>query len=257
MQDCLTLLPVVPIRVNPSDSSPAWSIFRSAVSRTASVSILYRCDYVVSLLTRKIMDGSSSTFDYRSLLPTTSRGYNNSSTESSLSEYENDGGSSSGECCGYELPNFTLRERIIGCITCMIGGYILSLGSILRIFDLLFHNNPYPMVVNTTVGNIITLLGACFFSGPKQQMKKMFYKKRKTATIMYLSSLCGTIFILILPGKEGFLKGMILLLCLLFQYISVTWYCLSYIPYAHETIRAFVSQYIRTIGNGNGDNDEY
>ena len=195
------------------------------------------------------MDGSS-TFDYRSLLPTTTSA-RGSNSESSLSENENDGG----ECCGYELPNLTLRERIIGCVTCMVGGYILSLGSLLRIFDLLFHNNPYPMVVNTTVGNIITLLGACFFSGPQQQLKKMFYAKRKTATIMYLSSLVGTIFILILPGKEGFFKGMILLLCLVFQYISVTWYCLSYIPYAHETIRAFVSQYIRTIGNG--ENDEY
>ncbi len=196
------------------------------------------------------MDGNSSTFDYRSLLPT--RNDDGSATDT---ENGSGGGGSSGECCGYELPALTLRERMIGCITCMIGGYILSLGSLLRIFDLLFRKNPYPLVVNTTIGNIITLLGACFFSGPQQQMKKMFYKKRKTATIMYLSSVFGTIFILMLPGEEGFWKGLILLLCVFFQYISVTWYCLSYIPYAHETIRAFLSQYVRTIGNG--DNDEY
>jgi Got1/Sft2-like family len=184
------------------------------------------------------MDGSS-TFDYRSLLPTRS-----SSTESSSSWNENDEASSATTCTncfGYELPPLSWKERCIGCATCMIGGYLLSLGSFFRIFDLLFHHNPYPFVINATIGNIIALTGSCFFSGPQSQMQKMFHTKRRTASIMYLSTLVCTLLIVVLPIPGP--KGLLLLFFMLIQYVAVAWYCLSYIPYAHETIRSFVSQY--------------
>lgn len=202
----------------------------------------------------------SSSFDYRSLLPTSRSSYDHQND--TQQQEQSQGGLCT--CFGYviELPQLTIRERMIGCITCMIGGYILSLGSLLRIFDLLFHHNPYPMVINTTIGNIITLTGSFFLSGPQQQIKRMFTKKRIHSTYMYLGSLFGTLFLLLIIPGNSFGKGLLLLLCLVFQYMSVFWYCLSYIPFAHETVRNFISQYYSGIRSSSGDtfddtDDEY
>jgi Got1/Sft2-like family len=189
------------------------------------------------------MDGSSSAWDYRSLLPTRQG-------VEPLNESESfESSSSTCQCFGYELPPLSWRERCIGCATCMIGGYLLSLGSFFRIFALIFHGNPYPLVVNCTIGNILALAGSCFFSGPKQQHEKMFQPKRRTASLAYLASLVVTLFLVVVPLPGP--KALLLILCLLVQYVAVTWYCLSYIPYAHETIRSFFLQY------WNGGNIDY
>lgn len=37
-------------------------------------------------------------------------------------------------------PSLTWRERLIGCATCMIGGYILSFGSLFRLKHLIMGN---------------------------------------------------------------------------------------------------------------------
>ena len=92
-----------------------------------------------------------------------------------------------------------------------------------------------PFVLNATVGNIIALCGSCFLSGPHSQMKKMWADTRRTATIAYLGSLFFTLFIAFVPGVPG-PRGLYLLLLMISQYVSITWYCLSYIPYARETV---------------------
>jgi hypothetical protein len=131
------------------------------------------------------------------------------------------------------LPSLSLRERLLGCATCMICGYILSFGSFLRMKDLLI-GNPVPLVVNVTVGNIIALCGTCFLTGPQSQLHRMFHKKRKVASMLYLGSLGVTIFLLILP--RFIFRGFLLFLLMIGQYIAITWYCLSYIPFAREFV---------------------
>jgi hypothetical protein len=37
-------------------------------------------------------------------------------------------------------------------------------------------------------------------------------------------------------------RSLILILLLLSQYVSVTWYCLSYIPFAREWISSYVNR---------------
>jgi hypothetical protein len=131
------------------------------------------------------------------------------------------------------LPSLSLRERLLGCATCMICGYILSFGSFMRMKDLLI-GNPVPLVVNVTVGNIIALCGTCFLTGPQSQLNRMFHKKRKVASMLYLGSLGITIFLLLLP--RFVFRGFLLFLLMIGQYIAITWYCLSYIPFAREFI---------------------
>lgn len=129
------------------------------------------------------------------------------------------------------LPSLSFRERLLGCATCMICGYILSFGSFMRMKDLMV-GNPVPLVVHVTIGNLLSLAGTLFLTGPQSQMKRMFHKSRKLASVFYLGSLVATLFLLLLP--HFFLRGLILFFLMIGQYIAIFWYCLSYIPYARE-----------------------
>merc|ERR1719420_2881012 len=75
------------------------------------------------------------------------------------------------------LPSLTWTERLIGCGTCVLSGYLLSFGAFFRIKSLLF-GDPVPFVLNATVGHIIALCGSCFLSGPQSQVKKMCAETR-------------------------------------------------------------------------------
>nr|XP_031535745.1 vesicle transport protein SFT2A isoform X1 [Vicugna pacos] len=78
-----------------------------------------------------------------------------------------------------------------------------------------------------TFGNIAALASTCFLMGPMKQLKKMFETTRLLATIIML--LC---FVLTLCAALWWhKKGLALLFCIL-QFLSMTWYSLSYIPYA-------------------------
>ena len=122
------------------------------------------------------------------------------------------------------LPSLSLRERLLGCGTCMICGYLLSFGSFIRFRDLFF-GNPTPIVIHVTLGNILSLMGTCFLSGPSSQIRRMFHESRKIATNMYIGSMGLCLLLLLTPKHFG--KGFLLFLLLCFQYIAVTWYVVS------------------------------
>lgn len=133
------------------------------------------------------------------------------------------------------LPSLSFRERLLGCVTCMVCGYLMGFGSLIRMQKLVT-GNPIPLVVNVTVGNVLTLCGSCFLTGPQQQAKRMFHPTRKIASICYLSSMMITlILVLITPSFPT--RGFILCLLLIAQYVAITWYCLSYIPFARDAIK--------------------
>jgi Got1/Sft2-like family len=146
------------------------------------------------------------------------------------------------------LPTLSLRERLLGCATCMVCGYILSFGSFMRMKDLVV-GNPVPLVVNVTIGNVIALCGTCFLTGPQSQARRMFHKTRKLASVAYLGSLAVTLFLLMLP--HFVLRGLLLFLLMIGQYVAITWYCLSYIPFARE----FVTNGCRRLVASSSDGD--
>ena len=82
-----------------------------------------------------------STFDYRSLLP--GQGAAPSAVDADYGDTEE----SSNSLC-YEM---SLRERLLGCGTCMVAGFLLSMGSFWRISALVVRHDPFPFVVNATV----------------------------------------------------------------------------------------------------------
>uniref|UniRef100_A0A6S8VYV9 Vesicle transport protein n=1 Tax=Chaetoceros debilis TaxID=122233 RepID=A0A6S8VYV9_9STRA len=187
---------------------------------------------------------------------------------------DNDGDDDDVECLSYFFPDLTLQERLGGCLGCMLLGYVLSLGSFFRMKDVLRGRNPTPFVAYTTLGNIISLSGSFFLTGPRAQMRRMFHSSRRVATIMYLGSLFVTLLVcLVLPvlrhdgtgggdgsgggtgggkGPSSAFRGEALLLLVLLgcQYVAVAWYCLSYIPFARQIARRLVSGLGRGGGGG-------
>ena len=137
------------------------------------------------------------------------------------------------------------RERLLGCGTCLVAGYILSFGAFWRLVDLAA-GDPFPFVMNATIGNLIALAGSFFLSGPKNQWRRMWHDKRRTATTLYLSTLFLTLFVALVHKSIPGPQGLYLVVLMLAQYVAITWYILSYIPFAHEMI----SQYITRRFNG-------
>lgn len=107
-------------------------------------------------------------------------------------------------------PKMTYQQRIGGCVTFMLLGFMLSLGSltrcatyfsnhyyyhdvgrkshvqfrfvyilhfVFRLFQLLL-GNPVPFATMYSLGNIISLCSTCFLYGPWTQAKKMFAPTR-------------------------------------------------------------------------------
>lgn len=64
----------------------------------------------------------------------------------------------------------------------------------------------------------------------------MFDEKRKTVTIIYLSSLFVSIVVCFIKFNKD-AKLVILLVLLLIQFCSSVWYSLSYIPFARRAVK--------------------
>eukprot|EP00523_Entomoneis_sp_CCMP467_P021693 CAMPEP_0168848402 /NCGR_PEP_ID=MMETSP0727-20121128/10826_1 /TAXON_ID=265536 /ORGANISM="Amphiprora sp., Strain CCMP467" /LENGTH=226 /DNA_ID=CAMNT_0008902259 /DNA_START=204 /DNA_END=884 /DNA_ORIENTATION=- len=207
-------------------------------------------------------NNNDSLFDYRSLLPQTYRArvnsagsveHSNNTDSTTTPDYAEDSWLES--CC----VDLSFKERMLGFGTCVIAGYMLSFGSFWRIRDLVL-GDPYPLVIHTTVGNLLSFAGSFFLVGPKAQWNRMWDDSRNMATKVYLSSL-ALIFAIVLvhpPGPEG----LYLFLLLIVQYGAMTWYCLSYIPFGQETVKNYLGKILPDLPSwgsssaaGGGDND--
>mmetsp|Transcript_61633 Transcript_61633/g.74146 ORF Transcript_61633/g.74146 Transcript_61633/m.74146 type:complete len:195 (-) Transcript_61633:334-918(-) len=179
----------------------------------------------------------------KALLPMAVGGGNSEESESSTS----DSAASSSleeEVCAL-FPSLSFKERVVGCAACMTTGYLLSFGGFSR-FGKLMLGDPIPFVMITTFGNILSLSGSLFLMGPTAQLKKMFHKKRKVATILYLSSMLVTIVVALTLHQYKW-AGLVLVLLVLVQYVAIAWYCLSYIPFARKGIKRLFNKFYANI----------
>ncbi|KAG8444497.1 hypothetical protein GDO86_009601 [Hymenochirus boettgeri] len=82
-----------------------------------------------------------------------------------------------------------------------------------------------------TIGNVAALASTCFLMGPVKQLKKMFAPTRLIATIVMLLCLICTLCAVFWWQKNG----LAIIFCIL-QFIAMTWYSLSYIPFARDAV---------------------
>uniref|UniRef100_A0A8B9I572 Vesicle transport protein n=1 Tax=Anser brachyrhynchus TaxID=132585 RepID=A0A8B9I572_9AVES len=103
---------------------------------------------------------------------------------------------------------------IAGVVCSILGTGLLWLPKGIKLFAVFY-----------TLGNISALASTCFLMGPLKQLKTMFEPKRLVATVVML---VNTLFFLASSWNK---KGLALLFCIL-QFLAMTWYSLSYIPFA-------------------------
>lgn len=132
-------------------------------------------------------------------------------------------------------PSLTYQQRIGGCMVCMTIGFLISFGSLFRIVQLLT-GNPTPFAIMYTIGNVISICSTCFLYGPYSQAKKMFATTRIVSTCLYLFFMGLTLFLAFFPGN---IPGRIFLLvfAILFQFMALVWYTLSFIPFARDLVK--------------------
>mmetsp|Transcript_335 Transcript_335/g.525 ORF Transcript_335/g.525 Transcript_335/m.525 type:complete len:249 (-) Transcript_335:214-960(-) len=139
-------------------------------------------------------------------------------------------------------PQMTYQQRVMGFAICFTAGYLMSFASLKLIFKLV-EGNPAPFVFLYTSGNLLSLLSSTFLSGPKRQCKNMFDEKRRTTSIIYLSTLGTSIVVCFIP-LPALAKMGVLVLLLLVQMCASLWYTLSYVPYGRATAKRMLRSFL-------------
>ncbi|XP_075002420.1 vesicle transport protein SFT2A isoform X2 [Calonectris borealis] len=97
---------------------------------------------------------------------------------------------------------------VAGIVCSILGTALLWLPKGIKLFAVFY-----------TLGNIAALASTCFLMGPLKQLKAMFEPRRLITTVVMLWNK----------------KGLAVLFCIL-QFLAMTWYSLSYIPYARDAV---------------------
>ncbi|KFP05584.1 Vesicle transport protein SFT2A, partial [Calypte anna] len=106
---------------------------------------------------------------------------------------------------------------VAGVVCSILGTALLWLPQGIKLFAVFY-----------TLGNIVALASTCFLVGPVKQLKSMFDPKRLIATVVMLLCLILTLCSVFWWDKKRFAA---VLFCIL-QFLAMTWYSLSYIPFA-------------------------
>jgi Got1/Sft2-like family len=186
-----------------------------------------------------------SAFDYRNLLvPLSQAGSNNDlnnnnapSSRWSLSWSNNNNNESIQEP---PVCNMAFKDRLLCSGTCLVAAWLLNAGSWWK-----WHvqGNVAGLVLNTSMANLLQIAASLFWSHPKTQCQNMWAPQRKGATLTFIGLVATTICLAIMGSPSNLFLRLLwtwtLLILLPGQSIALTWYTLSYIPYAHETIKSF------------------
>ncbi|KAG5883577.1 hypothetical protein JTB14_016717 [Gonioctena quinquepunctata] len=132
-----------------------------------------------------------------------------------------------------DASTLSWSTRIKCFLACFVVGILLSvLGSL----ALVFHRGMTLFAVFYTLGNLVSILSTCFLMGPFNQIKRMFAPTRCIATIVVIVSFTLTLISAIVLHKGG-----LAFLFIIIQSLAMTWYSLSYIPYARDAVSKVIS----------------
>lgn len=107
-------------------------------------------------------------------------------------------------------------------LSCILGTFFLFIPiKGLRLFAIFY-----------SLGNIMAVSSTSFLIGPLKQVKKMFDPTRILATLVTITFLILTLISALYLKKTG-----LTIVCCLIQFVAMTWYCLSYIPFARDAVR--------------------
>jgi hypothetical protein len=134
------------------------------------------------------------------------------------------------------LPSLTKGQRLLGFAVCFIFGGLLSLSALSSLPALLL-GNPAPFAFKYTFGNLLSLSSSSFLVGPEKQCRDMLAPERRTASLLYLGALAGSLISVFI------LKWQIIsFFFIVIQFCALTWYMLSYIPYGQVCLKRVVAR---------------
>ncbi|TGZ65847.1 hypothetical protein CRM22_005678 [Opisthorchis felineus] len=120
--------------------------------------------------------------------------------------------------------------RIKGFAVCFVLGIVFSiLGSVF----LWLPKGLILFALFYTTGNLLSLGSTIFLMGPMNQLRRMFQETRIFAAVIMLMCMAMTICAAVWWKN----KLLCLIFCLL-QSAALTWYSLSYIPFARDAVKA-------------------
>lgn len=120
---------------------------------------------------------------------------------------------------------FSRMERYICFGTCFCLGWLCSWLAFLHL------RNPPMFAIMYTMGNLISLSGGFFLSGPCNHLKSLCAPTRAVATGIYFLTMALTLFVAFERMSAG-----IVFLCAFLQFLAMVWYMASYIPYGRALI---------------------
>lgn len=130
----------------------------------------------------------------------------------------------------YDSSTLSWSTRIQGFVICFVLGFVFScMGTF---FMFLNSKGMVLFAIFYTLGSITALVSTCFLMGPVNQVKKMFAPTRVIATILVFVCIALTLCSALWWKKTG----LAILFCIL-QFLAMTWYSLSYIPFARDAVK--------------------
>jgi hypothetical protein len=116
-------------------------------------------------------------------------------------------------------PKLSYNQRLTGYVLCMSIGFILTMGSLVRLKELL-HGEPKNFVIYFTFGNLCAIASCFFLSGPKSHCKKMVDPTRRIATAFYLITIFFTFFVVFYEKIPDDGRVGIIILCVFVQWVA-------------------------------------
>ena len=143
-------------------------------------------------------------------------------------------------CLWRRLPALSYRQRLVGFCICIGLGLMLSLTSLLS-FGALLAGNPTPFAFKYTAGSLLSMSASSFLVGPAKQCEGMCAPVRRFASLLYVASLCATLFC-IFRLHDRLLTS--IAMCL--QLAAMVWYCFTYVPFGGVLLRKCVGTVLKT-----------
>ncbi|EGG18322.1 hypothetical protein DFA_03816 [Cavenderia fasciculata] len=131
-----------------------------------------------------------------------------------------------------QQSSFTYVQRLTVFLVLMAIGVGFIIMSTFFIFA------PKTFAKFYTIGSLCVIIGLVFLVGLKKQYQNIISsKERLYSTLIYLSSIFGTLYCAL--GLKSTILTMFLVIC---QFISVVWYSLSYIPFGQAMLSSITTK---------------
>jgi len=134
-------------------------------------------------------------------------------------------------------PSLSMKQRIIGFAVCLGLGLICCIMSLFSIPSIVLH--PSSFAIPYTLGNILAVSATAFLIGPLRQLRACLNPTRIIASIVFVLALVLTIVAAFVLQSE-----ILVLLAVIIQFCALTWYALSYIPFARAICKNCLSSIV-------------